>query len=63
MVMIAGLVGFFFSLFAAFFMEYMEKSVQDPENSARVNTLKRYFRFDREEYGGYLKRIKTKMKL
>lgn len=63
MVMIAGLVGFFFSLCAAFFMEYMEKSSLNPENGERVNALKRYSRFDREEYRGYVQRIKTKMKL
>jgi len=43
MVMIAGVVGFFLSIFAAFFMEYMEKSSVNPENKERIDTLKRYF--------------------
>lgn len=63
MITIAGIVGFFFSLFAAFFMEYIEKSSRNPENNERMNTLKRYFRFDRNEFSGYMKHIKTKMKL
>jgi len=63
MVTIAGLVGFFFSLFTAFFMEYLENSSQNPEHNERVNVLKRYSRFDREEYTGYVKHIMGKMKL
>jgi hypothetical protein len=43
MVMIAGVVGFFFSIFAAFFMEYIDKSSVNPENKERIDTLKRYF--------------------
>ena len=42
MVMIAGVVGLFLSIFAAFFLEYMEKSSLDPENRERLDTLKRY---------------------
>jgi len=41
-VMIAGVVGLFLSIFAAFFLEYMEKSSLDPENRERLDTLKRY---------------------
>ncbi len=61
MVIIAGLVGFFFSIFIAFFMEYMEKSSLDPENRERMNSLKEYFRFDRTRYGQYVKSIKGKI--
>lgn len=49
MVMIAMVTGFFFSIFAAFFMEYIEKSSKGPDNKERFETLKRYanFRFKR----------------
>ncbi len=42
MVMIATFVGFFFSVFAAFFMEYIEKSSKDSNNKERFDTLKKY---------------------
>jgi uncharacterized protein involved in exopolysaccharide biosynthesis len=42
MVMIAGVVGLFLSIFAAFFLEYMEKSSSNPENRERFSTLKQY---------------------
>lgn len=45
MVMIAGVVGLFFSIFAAFFMEYKEKASNDPENKERFETLRRYANF------------------
>jgi tyrosine-protein kinase Etk/Wzc len=48
MVMIAGIVGFFLSVFAAFFLEYIEKSSLDPENRNRFNTLKGYIDLKRE---------------
>ncbi|MDI6889357.1 MAG: Wzz/FepE/Etk N-terminal domain-containing protein [Thermodesulfovibrionales bacterium] len=49
MVMIAMVTGFFISVFAAFFMEYIEKSSKGPDNKERFETLKRYanFRFKR----------------
>lgn len=45
MVMIAGGMGLFFSIFAAFFMEYKEKASNDPENKERFETLRRYANF------------------
>ena len=42
MVIIAAFVGLFFSVFATFFMEYIEKSSNDPENKERLEMLKRY---------------------
>lgn len=42
MVMIATFVGFFLSVFAAFFMEYKEKASGDPENRKRIELLRRY---------------------
>lgn len=48
-VIIAGITGFFFSVVAAFFIEFIEKSSKDPNNKERFETLKRYanFRFKR----------------
>ena len=43
MVMIAGVVGFFLSIFAAFFMEYTEKSSSNPENRERIDEIKKLF--------------------
>ena len=45
MVMIAMVTGFFISVFAAFFMEYIEKSSKGPDNKERFETLKRYANF------------------
>lgn len=42
MVMIAAVTGFFFSIVAAFFMEYKEKALNDPENRQRFETLRKY---------------------
>ncbi|MEK6527554.1 MAG: Wzz/FepE/Etk N-terminal domain-containing protein [Nitrospirota bacterium] len=49
MVIIAGITGFFFSVVAAFFIEFIEKSSNDPNNKERFETLMRYanFRFKR----------------
>jgi uncharacterized protein involved in exopolysaccharide biosynthesis len=51
MVMIAGITGFFFSVFAAFLMEYKEKASSDPGNKERLETLKRYAAFRKHETG------------
>jgi len=48
MVMIAGIIGFFLSVFAAFFFEYMEKSSANPENRDKFDTLKQYIDVKRE---------------
>jgi uncharacterized protein involved in exopolysaccharide biosynthesis len=42
MVMIAAVTGFFFSIFAAFFMEYKEKASHDPQNRERLEELGRH---------------------
>jgi uncharacterized protein involved in exopolysaccharide biosynthesis len=49
MVIIAGITGFFFSVVAAFFIEFIGKSSNDPNNKERFEKLKRYanFRFKR----------------
>lgn len=40
MVLIAAVTGFFFSVFAAFFMEYIEKASKDAENRERFEEIK-----------------------
>ena len=42
MVMIATFAGFFISVFAAFLMEYVGRSAQDPETKIRLETLRRH---------------------
>jgi tyrosine-protein kinase Etk/Wzc len=42
MVMLAGVVGFFISIFAAFFVEFLERSRSNPENRQRFELLKQY---------------------
>jgi uncharacterized protein involved in exopolysaccharide biosynthesis len=42
MVLIAGIAGFLISIFAAFFMEFLERSRSNPENSKRLELLKQY---------------------
>ncbi len=47
MVMLSGIVGFVLSIFAAFLVEYYERSNSNPEDRERINALKRYLRFKR----------------
>jgi len=42
MVVITGVVGFFISIFAAFFMEFLQRSGSNPENRKRFELLKQY---------------------
>lgn len=42
MVMIAMVAGFFISVFAAFLMEYVGRSSEDPETKIRLETLRRH---------------------
>jgi len=42
MVMIATVAGFFISIFAAFILEYVERSAEDPETKIRLETLRRH---------------------
>ncbi|MBI5049927.1 MAG: hypothetical protein HZC11_03405 [Nitrospirae bacterium] len=44
MVMIAAVAAFFFSVFIAFFVEYIEKLSNDPEGKMRFQTLKKYIK-------------------
>ena len=43
MVMVAGVVGFLLSIFAAFIMEYTEKVSYNPENKERIDEIKKLF--------------------
>ncbi len=43
MVLTAGIVGFFLSICAVFFMEYAEKSFSNPENKERIDEIKKHF--------------------
>jgi len=45
MVIVATFTGFFLSIFIAFFMEYRERAVQDPEQKERIETLRKYLNF------------------
>ncbi|MBI4839009.1 MAG: chain length determinant family protein, partial [Nitrospirae bacterium] len=42
MVMVAGISGFVISVFIAFFMEFIEKSSENPETRQRFETIKKY---------------------
>jgi uncharacterized protein involved in exopolysaccharide biosynthesis len=48
MVILAGIIGFFLSVFAAFLMEYRERANANPEDRERFDTLKRYLTFQRK---------------
>ncbi len=41
-VIIATIGGFFIGIFMAFFMEYKEKVLEDPEHKEKIKTIKRY---------------------
>jgi len=47
MVMLAAIIGFFLSAFAAFLIEYRERAKENPEDRARFDTLKQYLSFKR----------------
>jgi tyrosine-protein kinase Etk/Wzc len=45
MIAIAGVTGLFFALLGAFFIEFMEKTLNNPENRERVEKLRKYTPF------------------
>jgi tyrosine-protein kinase Etk/Wzc len=45
MVMVAAFIGFFFSIFAAFFLEYIKNLRKGSDNKERLDALKRYAKF------------------
>ena len=50
MVLLAAVLGFFLSIFAAFFLEFLENAKQDPESAAKLEAFKRYARITREDF-------------
>jgi tyrosine-protein kinase Etk/Wzc len=49
MVLLAGIIGFFLSVFGAFIMEYRERANANPEDRERFDTLKKYLTFKHKE--------------
>lgn len=49
MVVVGTFLGFFISVFAAFFIEYREKASEDPENRKRFEMLRKYLRIKNKE--------------
>jgi len=49
MVMIATVCAFFVSIFAAFLMEFMEKTKSNPENYERIENIKKYLNLNLRE--------------
>ena len=50
MVLLAAVLGFFLSIFAAFFLEFLENARRDPESAAKLEAFKRYARITREDF-------------
>ena len=50
MVLLAAVLGFFLSVFAAFFLEFLENARRDPESAAKLEAFKRYARITREDF-------------
>ena len=50
MVLLAAVLGFFLSIFAAFFLEFLENAKKDPESAAKLEAFKRYARITREDF-------------
>jgi hypothetical protein len=46
MIIIGTLMGLFFSVLAAFFIEYLENSTKDPENKKKVEKLEDILRLN-----------------
>jgi uncharacterized protein involved in exopolysaccharide biosynthesis len=50
MVLLAAVLGFFLSIFAAFFLEFLENARRDPESAAKLEAFKRYARITRDDF-------------
>ena len=50
MVMLAAVLGFFLSVFAAFFLEFLENARRDPESAAKLDAFKRYARITKDDF-------------
>jgi uncharacterized protein involved in exopolysaccharide biosynthesis len=50
MVMLAAVLGFFLSIFAAFFLEFLENARRDPESAAKLDAFKKYARITKDDF-------------
>jgi len=50
MVLLAAVLGFFLSIFAAFFLEFLENARRDPESAAKLDAFKRYARITKDDF-------------
>lgn len=50
MVMLAAVLGFFLSIFAAFFLEFLENARRDPESAAKLDAFKKYAKITKEDF-------------
>lgn len=50
MVLLAAVLGFFLSIFAAFFMEFLENARRDPESAAKLEAFKKYARITKDDF-------------
>ncbi len=50
MVLLAAVLGFFISIFAAFFLEFLENARRDPESAAKLDAFKKYARITKEDF-------------
>lgn len=49
MIVLAAIIGFFLSVFAAFLLEYRERANANPEDRERLDTLKKYLTFQQKK--------------
>ena len=50
MVLLAAVLGFFLSIFAAFFLEFLENARRDPESAAKLDAFKKYARITKDDF-------------
>jgi tyrosine-protein kinase Etk/Wzc len=50
MVMLAAVLGFFLSIFAAFFLEFLENARRDPESAAKLDAFKKYAKITKDDF-------------
>jgi Uncharacterized protein involved in exopolysaccharide biosynthesis len=50
MVMLAAVLGFFLSIFVAFFLEFLENARRDPESAAKLDAFKKYARITKDDF-------------
>lgn len=50
MVLLAAVLGFFVSVFGAFFLEFLENAKKDPESAAKLEAFKNYAKLGRDDF-------------